>query len=168
MMRMLPVMAALDADGDGEISTEEINASIAALKNLDKNKDGKLTMDELRPGPGGPVGERGPGPAGARGGEGDMVSRLMAFDKNQDGKLSKDEVDGPMQGVFARADADGDGFATKEEIESLAASVGGGPGGRGGFGGPGEGGRGGLEGLVEIQPSSSTVLSNLTRIKMAS
>ena len=48
-MRLLPVMAALDADGDGEISADEIKNSVAALKKLDKNKDGKLTSEELRP-----------------------------------------------------------------------------------------------------------------------
>ena len=49
LMRALPVMAALDADGNGEISAAEIQGAVAALKKLDKNKDGKLTNDELRP-----------------------------------------------------------------------------------------------------------------------
>ena len=48
-MRMFPIMAALDADGNGEISAEEIKAAPAALKKLDKNKDGKLTDAELLP-----------------------------------------------------------------------------------------------------------------------
>ena len=48
-LRMFPVMAALDADGNGEISAEEIKAAPDALKKLDKNKDGKLTEAELRP-----------------------------------------------------------------------------------------------------------------------
>ncbi|MFQ3167489.1 MAG: hypothetical protein ACI8QI_000015 [Limisphaerales bacterium] len=52
-MRMFPVMAALDKDGNGEISAEEIKGAVAALKKLDKNKDGKLTEDELRPSFGG-------------------------------------------------------------------------------------------------------------------
>jgi len=44
-----PVMAVLDANKDGVIDADEIaNASKALLK-LDKNGDGKLTMDELRP-----------------------------------------------------------------------------------------------------------------------
>ena len=52
-MRMFPVMAALDTDGNGEISESEIKGAVAALKKLDKNKDGKLTEDELRPSFGG-------------------------------------------------------------------------------------------------------------------
>ena len=48
-MRMFPVMVVLDKDGNGEISESEIKGAVAALKKLDKNKDGKLTEDELRP-----------------------------------------------------------------------------------------------------------------------
>ena len=48
-MRVLPIMTALDADRNGEISTEEIEDAVAALRKLDKNKDDKLTAEELRP-----------------------------------------------------------------------------------------------------------------------
>lgn len=48
-MRFHPVLAALDADHDGEISASEIANSPAALKRLDKNRDGSLTADELAP-----------------------------------------------------------------------------------------------------------------------
>lgn len=47
MMRMMPVMGALDANGDGQISAEEIEKSVANLKALDKNKDGKLTEESF-------------------------------------------------------------------------------------------------------------------------
>lgn len=57
-----PVMDALDKDHNGEISEEEINNSVAALKSLDKNSDGKLTDDEIRP----PRPEGGPGRDGER------------------------------------------------------------------------------------------------------
>jgi peroxiredoxin len=52
-LRMFPVMAALDSDGNGEISSEEIKDAVAVLKKLDKNKDGKLSNDELMPNFGG-------------------------------------------------------------------------------------------------------------------
>lgn len=44
-----PVMAALDADHDRVISAEEIANASAALATLDKNGDGQLTEDEIRP-----------------------------------------------------------------------------------------------------------------------
>ena len=49
MMRMLPVMQALDVDGDGEISADELANAAVALAALDKDGNGKLTLDELRP-----------------------------------------------------------------------------------------------------------------------
>ena len=44
-----PLMLALDANHDGVIDAAEIANAPAALKTLDKNGDGKLTPDELRP-----------------------------------------------------------------------------------------------------------------------
>lgn len=52
-----PLIGALDANHDGVIDESEIANASAALKTLDKNGDGKLTMDELRP----PRPPRGPG-----------------------------------------------------------------------------------------------------------
>jgi hypothetical protein len=44
-----PLMKALDADGDRTISAEEIAGASEALKTLDKNDDGKLDAEEIRP-----------------------------------------------------------------------------------------------------------------------
>ncbi len=44
-----PLHGALDADGNGEISAAEIENASDALKKLDKNDDGKLSLEELRP-----------------------------------------------------------------------------------------------------------------------
>ncbi|TWU24973.1 EF hand [Novipirellula galeiformis] len=49
MMQRMPILAALDADADGTISEEELDNASAALRKLDKNEDGSLTFDELRP-----------------------------------------------------------------------------------------------------------------------
>ncbi len=51
-MRFHPLLAALDADHDGEISAAEIENAPAALKTLDRNHDGQLTADEIVPPPG--------------------------------------------------------------------------------------------------------------------
>ena len=69
-----PLMAALDANNDGEIDAKEIQQATKALKKLDKNGDGKLTGEEIRPmRPGGPQGQGGRPPEGQgynRGGQG--------------------------------------------------------------------------------------------------
>jgi len=44
-----PLFLALDANHDGVIDEAEIANASAALKALDKNRDGKLTLDELIP-----------------------------------------------------------------------------------------------------------------------
>ena len=44
-----PLMEALDVNHDGVIDADEIANAPAELKTLDKNGDGKLTQDELRP-----------------------------------------------------------------------------------------------------------------------
>ena len=44
-----PLEVALDANHDGVIDADEIANASEALKKLDKNGDGKLTQDELRP-----------------------------------------------------------------------------------------------------------------------
>jgi hypothetical protein len=62
-----PLMEALDANHDGVIDADEIANAPAALKKLDKNGDGKLTPDELRPKRpqgGGPQGRPPGGPDG--------------------------------------------------------------------------------------------------------
>jgi hypothetical protein len=68
-----PIVEALDANHDGEISGEEIKNAAVALAALDKDGNGTLTQEEFRPargpegrGPGGPEG-RGPGGPEGRG-----------------------------------------------------------------------------------------------------
>ena len=53
---MSPVMMALDTNGDGILSADEIANASASLLKLDKNGDGQLTMEELRPPRGKPPG----------------------------------------------------------------------------------------------------------------
>src|ERR1700761_1973477 len=57
------IVRALDANHDGIIDSNEMANASAALKTLDKNGDGQLTMDEyLGPRPHGPHDDGGPGP----------------------------------------------------------------------------------------------------------
>lgn len=49
MLQLLPAFRALDADSDGELSANEINGATAALKQLDRNRDGLLSRDEWMP-----------------------------------------------------------------------------------------------------------------------
>ncbi len=87
---MSPIVAALDADGDGVLSAQEIEGAAAALKKLDKDGDGKLTREELRPEPGrGPQGEGRDRPGegappgrGARGGRGEGGPGGGAFESS--------------------------------------------------------------------------------------
>ncbi len=143
-----PLVAALDTNGDREISAEELEAATASLLTLDKNKDGKLTDDEMRPprpergrgfgrGDGPPHGEgfgRGDGPPGrpdARRGDGPP------------GRQGRGPGDGPPGGGpmgppnperFVKHamsfDADGDGKLDKSELTKFAEELG------GRFGGP--------------------------------
>ena len=171
-----PIQTALDADKDGVISAKEIENAVVALRSLDKNKDGKLDRDELRPprpdfsggrpGEGGRPGQGGrPTGAGSRGGS--FAERLLAYDKNKDGKISKDESPEFLKQRFDQLDSNKDGSIDKKEIEALAARFsggrsqrpGGGAGGRPQRPGGGEGGRpqrpGGAEGGRPQRPGGA-------------
>ena len=131
-----PMMTALDANKDGQLSAEEIANAATALKTLDKNQDGVLDSSELTP-------TRG-GQGGAQGGRSSqMVERIMARDTDGDGKVSQEEAGEQMGRIFGRMDADSDGFVTKSEIENMIQQFQGGGGRRGGGRGAGGGGGGG-------------------------
>jgi Ca2+-binding EF-hand superfamily protein len=150
-------MVALDTDKDGEISAKEIENASKSLKTLDKNGDGKLSPDELRPsfagrgpeaggqGRGGPSGTEGRRPSSPEA----MVERIMSMDKDGDGKVTKTEAPDQMQRMFERGDSDGDGAISKAEAEEIAQRMAEmrGSGGRGR--GQGRGPQGELEGRRE-------------------
>lgn len=107
VMSRLPLMMALDVDGDGQISSVEIDGAVTALKKLDRNADGSLTMDELMPE--GMPRETGPGK--------EVISRMMMADLNNDGFIDQDEMPGRMKTMLLdRGDTDKDGQLSREEI----------------------------------------------------
>ncbi|MEO1617162.1 MAG: EF-hand domain-containing protein [Planctomycetota bacterium] len=148
MMMRIPVIAALDADRDGVISSAEIENAAVALKKLDKNNDGKIDAEEMRPQGmagqdrlqrgrpgtepqrgrpgmdterGGRPGAGGDGDAagrGAAGRGGAMLDRLMQQDKDGDGMLSGSEIPERMAAMMDRADSNSDGKLSREEIET--------------------------------------------------
>jgi Ca2+-binding EF-hand superfamily protein len=126
-MPPLPILKALDADGDGEISKEEIENASKALAALDKNSDGKLSRDEILPNfagggfPGRPGAEGRPGQPGTavRFNPEEMVRRLKEADKNSDGKISKEEAPERMKENFDRIDANGDGQLDESELKTM-------------------------------------------------
>jgi len=134
-----PLIAVLDANHDGIISADEIANASKSLLTLDKNGDGQLTQDELRPhrppppraegdgqqdgsppqggGPDGPPDgpPPGPPPGSDRGDFHPPVSPIMAaLDTNGDGIFSADEIANASQSLL-KLDKNGDGQLTPDE-----------------------------------------------------
>jgi Ca2+-binding EF-hand superfamily protein len=115
-----PVLAALDADRDGELSADEISRASDALKKLDRDRDGKLTRMEIAPRP--QMAGGNPGTPGAQGERPDGARMLAYFkqqDKDGDGKLSKDEVGERMRENFDRIDGNSDGKLDDTELKQM-------------------------------------------------
>lgn len=126
MAKNLPLMKALDLNEDGQLSVNEIESASKSLLKLDKNGDGVISEEELRPEPGmlmnaaaGPGGPRGP----AAGGPAMLMRLLESRDKNGDGKLSGDEIPEMLRERVPMIDENGDGAIDKAEAEKAIARV---------------------------------------------
>lgn len=116
-----PLLAALDADGNGALSAEEIAAAAEALQRLDTDGDGQVSGEELRAAGPAPEATAGGPPAPtavAEAGKGlkKMLARLKEADANGDGKLSRDEAPQGIAARFDQFDANGDGALDETEI----------------------------------------------------
>jgi len=95
------IMARVDTDKDGKISKPEFDTESTALfKRLDKNSDGKIASDEV------PAHRWGKGP------------KFAMMDTDKDGKVTKAEFTAAEDQMFSKADANGDGVITADEMQA--------------------------------------------------
>jgi hypothetical protein len=120
----LPIVMALDANRDGIIDAAEIANASAALKALDKNGDGQLTLDEFMPprpfgtnapppppdGADAPPPPPPPGPDGKR----PLPPIVAALDANGDGVIDASEL-ANASAALLKLDKNGDGKLTPDE-----------------------------------------------------
>lgn len=106
-----PVLSILDKDHNKEISTEELAAAPTVLLELDKNKDGKLSEDEVSP-------QRGDGQSRPRPRRGPGIMRMMkalsALDADESGTIEEAEIKNAVA-ALQKLDVNHDGKLTEEE-----------------------------------------------------
>jgi hypothetical protein len=125
-----PIFDAIDADGDGTLTTRELRKAIVALKRFDVDKDGKITRAEtlnnqaaiptttLPTGAGG-TSRFGNGAGGFSGDPRPGAPNMLQYDKNGDGRLTADELPTKLRGMLRGADQNGNGQLDPAEVLSF-------------------------------------------------
>lgn len=131
-----PILHLLDKDRDGEVSAAELDNAESSIRELDRDGDGTLSREELRP-PHPPGGDRG-GAArdrergDARGGPADRGGRgqggrdrnpppLQEQDRDGDGQITPLELlPEPVRRMFEQSDTNGDGVLDADETQQAA------------------------------------------------
>lgn len=109
-MRMqMPTFRDLDRNKDGKITRDEFQGPEEFFNRLDANGDGSLSEEEFQS-----ARQRFQGPGGPRLGE----ALLTLLDANRDGKVSREEFAKIVE-VFTSLDRDSDGSLTGEELARL-------------------------------------------------
>ncbi|MBB1249006.1 EF-hand domain-containing protein [Rhizobium sp. G21] len=114
----------LDADKDGKVSKQEMQAAMnATLSVVDSNKDGFLSKQEVEAGKDAlkayrqkVKAEPNAAPVKPARLPNGVIKHFDRIDANKDGKLSKEELDRVADRMFQRRDANKDGFITAQEF----------------------------------------------------
>lgn len=131
-----PILHLLDKDRDGEVSAAELDNAESSIRELDRDGDGTLSREELRP-PHPLAGDRrgaarGRARGDARGGPADRGPRseggrdrnpppLLKQDRDGDGQITPLELlHEPVRRMFERSDANGDGVLDEDETQQAA------------------------------------------------
>lgn len=124
----IKLIAAIDVDGDGQLSESEISEIPSALAKLDLDNNGSLDSTELGWWPG-----HQPGPAPWQGATphppsphrlrnpGDLAQSLLKHDADSSGGLSAAELPESFQFLVPGLDNDGGGEADRSELARLGA-----------------------------------------------
>lgn len=114
------VFKALDVDGNGALSKEELSKAADALAKLDRNGDGSVSREEAMPPRPGQPGQPQPG---GRPEPGQMLAYMMRQDTNGDKAISKEEAGERLKENFEKIDRNGDGKLDETELKQMLERV---------------------------------------------